>query len=84
MEIGELIGVARSALQAEDPSWPKALESALKDPRQNLVGWRVRDPFLQWVNADAERSGAALRLLWVISSSRRYASSSNCCQRSRR
>jgi 5-methylcytosine-specific restriction enzyme B len=65
VEIGELIGVARSALQADDASWPKALESALKDPRQNLVGWRVRDPFLQWINADVERSGAALRLLWA-------------------
>jgi hypothetical protein len=63
--VGELIGVARSALLADDQSWPQALESALKDRRQNLVGWRVRDPFLEWVNADLGRSASALRLLWA-------------------
>jgi 5-methylcytosine-specific restriction enzyme B len=63
--LGELIGVARSKLLADDSSWPQALESALKDRRQNLVGWRVRDPFLEWVNADPGQSAAALRLLWA-------------------
>ena len=63
--VGELVGAARSALLADDASWPQALESALKDRNQNLVGWRVRDPFLEWVNADLGRSAAALRLLWA-------------------
>lgn len=63
--LGELVGVSRAALLADDPSWPQALESALKDRLQNLVGWRVRDPFLEWVNADLGRSAAALRLLWA-------------------
>ena len=65
--LGELIGVARAALLTDDPSWPQALEAALKDQRQNLVGWRVRDPFLEWVSADLDRSAAALRLLWAPS-----------------
>jgi hypothetical protein len=63
--LGELIGVARAALLAEDSSWPQALQAALKDQRQNLVGWRVRDPFLEWATADLDRSAAALWLLWA-------------------
>ncbi len=63
--LGGLIGVARAALLADDSSWPQALEAALKERRQNLVGWRVRDPFLEWVAADLDRSAAALRLLWA-------------------
>jgi hypothetical protein len=63
--VGELVGAARSALLADDAGWLQALESALKDRNQNLVGWRVRDPFLEWVNADLGRSAAALRLLWA-------------------
>ncbi|HEY4428982.1 MAG TPA: AAA family ATPase [Solirubrobacteraceae bacterium] len=65
VEVGELIGAARSMLLADDSSWHQALETALKDRRQNLVGWRVRDPFLEWVHGDLARSGAALRLLWT-------------------
>lgn len=65
VKLGERIGAARTALVAGDASWPRMLESALKDRRQNLVGWRVRDPFLEWVNADLERAAAALRLLWA-------------------
>jgi hypothetical protein len=65
LEIGEQIGAARTALLAGDASWPRALESALKHRDQNLVGWRVRDPFIEWVNADLDHAAAALRLLWA-------------------
>jgi 5-methylcytosine-specific restriction enzyme B len=64
LAVADLIGGARAALLSDDAGWPAALEAALKDRRQNLVGWRVRDPFLEWVNSDLDRSGAALRLLW--------------------
>lgn len=65
LELGARIGAARTALLAGDATWPRALESALKHRDQNLVGWRVRDPLLEWVNADLDHAAAALRLLWT-------------------
>lgn len=64
LELGELVGHARSALLAGEPGWPELLSSALKDRHQNLVGWRVRDAFRDWVIADVDRSATALRKLW--------------------
>jgi len=63
--LSRLIGAARAALLSENPQWPAAIASALKDRHQNLVDWRVRDAFLEWVNSDLERSGTALRPLWT-------------------
>jgi hypothetical protein len=65
LELGERIGETRAALLSGDASWPQTLEAALKHRRQNLVGWRVRDPLLEWLNADLDRGAAALRLLWA-------------------
>ena len=64
LQLGDRIGAARTALLAGDEGWLRTLESALKDRSQNLVGWRVRDPFVQWANSDPERAADALRLLW--------------------
>ena len=62
--VADLTGRARTALLSNDSGWRAALEAAFRDRRQNLVSWRVRDPFLEWVNSDLEGSGAALQLLW--------------------
>jgi hypothetical protein len=65
LELAERLGAVRTALLAGDASWPQALASALKHRDQNLVGWRVRDALLAWVNADLDRAAVALRLLWA-------------------
>jgi dynein-related subfamily AAA family protein len=62
--VADLIAGARTALVADDSSWSGALERALKDRRQNLVSWRVRDRFLEWVNSDLDHSETGLRTLW--------------------
>lgn len=51
-----------SALEAGG-DWPALLKTALtKDT--NLVGWRVRDPFLKWCESDPEAAGESLRAIW--------------------
>jgi len=64
VELGGMVAEARSALLADDPAWPEKLALVLKHGHQNLVGWRVRDAFLDWVNADRNRASDALRALW--------------------
>lgn len=55
---------AKAASEAGDPNWPRLLATAVtKD--NNLIGWRVQAPFLQWVAAEPESAGAALRQLWT-------------------
>lgn len=54
---------ARDALEAGSADWPQLLRTSFtKD--NNLVGWRVHQPFTDWVSAKAEAAAGALRELW--------------------
>jgi len=55
---------ARTALLENRGDWPQLVRSALHGPENNLLNWRVRDPFQSWVRSDPDASGAALRRLW--------------------
>ncbi len=54
---------ARAALDSGDERWPQLLRTAFtKD--NNLVGWRVHDPFSKWTDEQPEQVATALRELW--------------------
>ena len=59
-----LLDSARQKLMAGDHAWTRDLESAIKHSDNNLTGWRINQPFLQWVNENQATADGALRLLW--------------------
>lgn len=54
---------ARAALEQGKPEWPRLLATAFtKD--NNLVSYRVHQPFLDWVKQHPDAAATALRQLW--------------------
>jgi len=65
LELGDRLADARNAFRAGDDAWPRALEKAFKDSRNNLIGWRTRDAFLDWAGANVGAAETALGALWT-------------------
>jgi MoxR-like ATPase len=59
---------AADALRAASGDWVSLLRTAFTK-ENNLVGWRVYQPFLQWVETNQGAAGSALRELWDAPSS---------------
>ncbi len=63
LAIGQRLREARAALGSGSAEWPELTKRALtKD--NNLVNFRVRQPFVEWVVNDATAAGAALHELY--------------------
>ena len=68
LELGERLSEARNALGAGTDGWQGALEAAFKDSQNNLIGWRTRDAFLDWVRPNVGEAATVLRILWTSDS----------------
>ncbi|MGI9028925.1 MAG: McrB family protein [Ilumatobacteraceae bacterium] len=64
LDLGVRLGAVRQRLFDGDDTWPEPLRAALKDD-DNLVQWRARGPFVEWVDQEPDAAAAALKALWA-------------------
>ena len=64
--IAGLLDQARTALASDEP-WIEPLKLAIRYQDNNLLVWRLKSPFLTWVEQNSEVAGAALASVWDAS-----------------
>ncbi len=63
VEIAGLLDQARTALASDKP-WIEPLKLAIRHRDNNLLSWRLKSPFLTWVEQNSEEAAAALVSVW--------------------
>ncbi|MFP5325899.1 MAG: AAA family ATPase, partial [Acidimicrobiia bacterium] len=63
LSIAALLGEARDALVADEP-WLDCMKQAINNRYNNLIAWRIKAPFLRWVESAHDDARAALEAIW--------------------
>lgn len=58
------MGEARDALLASDNKWLAKLDAAFRHEENNLLSWRMKGRFLNWVHANPQSAQDALKRAW--------------------
>jgi hypothetical protein len=61
--IAGLLERARAALASNEP-WIEPLKHAIRHRNNNLLSWRLKSPFLTWVEQNLEEAAVALASVW--------------------
>ena len=63
LSLAEMFNEAR-ATSAEGEPWHEPLRKALTHKDNNLLGWRITQPFLKWLETDSDEAEPAMRIIW--------------------
>ena len=63
-ELASHLRKAQNALLNHESSWRELLKRAINSPEDNIINWRLREPFLAWCENDSDSAKLALEALW--------------------
>lgn len=64
LDVAMKVRAAKDALLAGDAEWPTILRAAFADKANNMVSWRARAVFLDWLKNSSADAGRLLTALW--------------------
>lgn len=64
LRVAGALGEARDALLASDDTWLSKLDAAFRHKENNLLSWRMKDLFLNWVHANPQPAQDAFKRAW--------------------
>ena len=66
VEVAAKVNAARERFQSGAAGWEDLLRHAFTRKPNNLTNYRSHDPFLKWMNRDADSCRGALHALWSV------------------